>query len=48
MTAAFTLDGPIRCRTVEGDDRPACSLWKNADQDIPALNDARAEYGRLP
>jgi tetratricopeptide (TPR) repeat protein len=24
------------------------TLWKNADPDIPVLNDARAEYGRLP
>ena len=24
------------------------SLWKNADPDIPVVNDARAEYGRLP
>ena len=24
------------------------TLWKNADLDIPVLNDARAEYGRLP
>jgi hypothetical protein len=24
------------------------TLWKNADSNIPVLNDARAEYGRLP
>ena len=24
------------------------TLWKNGDPDIPVLNDARAEYGRLP
>ena len=24
------------------------TLWKNADPDIPVLNDARAEYRRLP
>jgi len=24
------------------------TLWKNADPDIPVLNDARAEYARLP
>jgi hypothetical protein len=24
------------------------TLWKNADPDIPVVNDARAEYARLP
>ena len=24
------------------------SLWKNADPDIPVLEEARAEYARLP
>ena len=24
------------------------TLWKNADPDIPILNDAKAEYAKLP
>ena len=30
MTAALTRDGPIRCRTVQGNDRPACSSFAPA------------------
>ena len=40
-----SLATPAKAKTAYND---LFTLWKNADPDIPVLNDARAEYARLP
>jgi tetratricopeptide (TPR) repeat protein len=46
LARALTLAGDMPKAKAAYDDLFA--LWKNADDRIPALSDARAEYGRLP
>ena len=46
LARALALSGDIvKTKSAYGD---LLTLWKNADPDIPVLNDARAEYARLP
>ena len=46
LARALALSGDtVKAKSVYND---LLTLWKNADPDIPVLNEARAEYARLP
>jgi hypothetical protein len=46
LARALALSGDlVKAKSAYND---LLTLWKNADPDIPALKEARAEYARLP